>query len=60
MTRPGLGDQLNRQFSGRDEVAETSSAPTPPTATQALGVETSRKDPRMDPEKLANPRGVGG
>ena len=31
-----------------------------PSATQALGAETSRADPRMNPEKLAKSRGVGG
>ena len=39
---------------------ESSCPQTPFTATQALGVETSRLDRRMDPEKLANSRGVGG
>ena len=43
-----------------DEPAETSLLGTRSTATQSQGVETSRKDPRMDPEKLAKSRGVGG
>ena len=44
----------------RDPPPETGSLSTPPTATQALGAETSRLDPRMDPEKPANSRGLGG
>ena len=44
----------------RDEPAETSSLGTHSTATQATRSETSRKDPRSDPEKPANSRGVDG
>jgi hypothetical protein len=45
---------------GRWFALETSRPQTPPTATQALGAETFRSDPGMDPEKLANSWGVGG
>ena len=47
----------NQGIAPRDQFAPP---PTPSTATQSVGAETSRSDQRMDPEKLAKSRGVGG
>jgi hypothetical protein len=62
-----LAHESLERIAPRDEFPHNSPHPlesscprTPFTATQALGVETSRPDPRMDPDKPANSRGVGG
>jgi hypothetical protein len=44
----------------RSGIRETSSPPTPPTATESARAETLRRYPELDPEFPAIPRGFGG
>jgi hypothetical protein len=56
--RPSVG-KFASWFRGSPQDQIGSSNPSR-SAIEALPVESSRKDPRMDLEKLAIPRGVGG